>query len=199
MQKITLPAFRRRLTPSNLLTGVLAALIVSMLLFPDVKATMISGLMKLGMFQPDFASEKPAIPLQSSEDLLLTDTAGKQVSISAFRGKIVVLNFWATWCPPCRAELPSLQKLAVKWKDRKDLVILTIDVDASLVKSRKFLDRRHLGLPLYAAVGPVPAALLGTAVPTTDVLDKSGALITHHEGAVDFDAPAMDQFLNDLK
>ncbi len=155
--------------------------------------------MKAGMFRPDFASEKPVIPLPSSEDLLLTDTAGKQVNLSSFRGKIVLLNFWATWCPPCRAELPSLQKLAARWKDHKDLVILTVDVDAALVKSRKFLEHRHLGLPLYAAVGTVPAALLGSAVPTTDVLDKSGALITHHEGAVDFDTAAMDQFLSDLK
>ena len=72
-------------------------------------------------------------------------------------------------------------------------------MDGGLEKSRKFLDRRHIGLPVYAATGKVPDALLGGAVPTTDVLDKSGALMTHHEGAVNFDTPAMDQFLNDLK
>ena len=199
MQKAIPDFFRRRLTLSNVFTLALAALVVSVLLFPEVKAGMISGLMKVGMFRPDFAGEKPVAPVRQTEELLLTDAAGNQVALSSLKGKIVLLNFWATWCPPCRAELPSLEKLARRWKDRKDLVILTIDVDGGLEKSRKFLDRRHIGLPVYAATGKVPDALLGGAVPTTDVLDKSGALMTHHEGAVNFDTPAMDQFLNDLK
>lgn len=63
-------------------------------------------------------------------DFTLTDMQGQQVSLSQFRGKIVILNFWATWCPPCVEEMPSMEQLYREFKD-KDLVVLAVNVESS--------------------------------------------------------------------
>ena len=77
-------------------------------------------------------SEQPLTKVESESklaaDFTLTNMQGEQVSLSQYRGKVVILNFWATWCPPCREEMPSMERLYRNYKD-KGLVMLAINVD----------------------------------------------------------------------
>ncbi len=72
------------------------------------------------------------------------DLAGNKVSLSDFRGKFVVLNFWATWCEPCITEWPQLARLAERFADREDVVILAVSVDKSASEVQAFLNRMQL-------------------------------------------------------
>ena len=77
----------------------------------DAKAFVQEGLMKIGLFQPEIKQNSTTILSLSEQRFQLIDSNGNKFNLSDLKGKIVFINFWATWCPPCIAELPTIQKL----------------------------------------------------------------------------------------
>ncbi len=110
-------------------------------------------------------------------DLTLPDKSGQEQSLSEYRGKIVVLNFWATWCPPCREELPMLNKLAKEY-DGKNVVFIAASIDDAQTRNKipGFLEKKKISLPIWT--GATPDTLkefdLGGIVPATIILDQNG-------------------------
>lgn len=185
---------------SNLLTGLLAVFVVAMLLSPDFKGWTIQNLMKVGFFQP-------AIPDPSSAKtnvnkiyapILFRDSSGKLIALAEFKGKVVFLNFWATWCPPCRAEMKSINQLYTNLHQNPNIVFLLVDVDSDYKKAKKFMDRRKYSLPIYEPASSIPDVLFSGSLPTTVILDKDGNISFHQEGAVDFTNPKISQFMSTL-
>ena len=100
---------------------------------------------------------------RTAPDFTLPDLDGKPVQLSSFRGKTVVLNFWASWCAPCREEMPSLAKLAIIMKDRKDVAFVTVSVDedTSAVKDTlRVLIATDPEAKEALGDGPIPFAVL---------------------------------------
>ena len=83
-----------------------------------------------GNSRPTYAPVKAVAPGSPAPDFQLEDNNGNQISLSALRGKVVLVNFWATWCPPCRAEMPSMEKLNNAMAG-EDFVMLAINVEAN--------------------------------------------------------------------
>jgi cytochrome c biogenesis protein CcmG/thiol:disulfide interchange protein DsbE len=107
----------------------------------------------------------------------LKDLNGKEVKLEDHRGKIVFLNFWATWCMPCRKEMPSMEKLYTEFKD-KDFTILAVDVQEKAEKVRAFKARFKLNFPiLLDSDGRVGLRYAGWSIPTTYLIDRGGFLI----------------------
>ena len=101
----------------------------------------------------------------------------RDVSLSDYRGKIVFLNFWATWCPPCRQEIPSMEKLYQKFKD-KDFVILAASLREKAKTVKKFVKDYKLTFPvLLDSKGKVGSAYLVTSIPTTYLINRQGEII----------------------
>ena len=128
--------------------------------------------------------------------LRLEDRAGSALDLAGFRGHVVVLNFWATWCAPCVAELPSLDRLD-RALGRDGLVVLAVCVDERAALARRFVDERRLGLRVLFDRGG--AAAMSTfhveGYPTTFVIDATGRILERHEGTADWDLPeALDHF-----
>ncbi len=113
-------------------------------------------------------------------------------------GKVVFINFWATWCPPCIAEMPSIQILYDKFKDNKDIVFLMVDVDSDLKGAEQFMNSRKFTLPIYIPNSNIPSSFLEGAIPTTVILDKRGNIDVLLEGGRDYTAPQMTQALESL-
>ena len=113
-------------------------------------------------------------------------------------GKVVFINFWATWCPPCIAEMPSIQILYDKFKDNKDIVFLMVDVDSDLKGAEQFMNSRKFTLPIYIQNSNIPSSFLEGAIPTTVILDKRGNIDVLLEGGRDYTAPQMTQALESL-
>ena len=121
-------------------------------------------------------------------DISLPDVDGMMVKFSDFKGKIVFLNFWATWCPPCRFEMPSMEKLHKKLKDR-DFVMIAVDLQepASVVK-KFFKDYKLSFISLLDSEGEV-AGLFGVrSIPSTFILDREGRIIGGAMGAREWDS-----------
>lgn len=131
-------------------------------------------------------------------DVVFKDENNKEISLNALKGKVVFINFWATWCGPCRQELPSLHQLKQAFRDNNKIVFLFVDVDGDLVKSKAFMKKHQYDLPLVAPKSPIPSNFLGNAVPTTVIIDKKGRMVGHIEGSMDYNTKEVIKGLKDL-
>src|SRR5579859_3822317 len=121
----------------------------------------------------------------AAPDFKLDRLDGKPLRLSDAHGKVVLLNFWATWCGPCRAEIPDLIALQQKYKDQLQIIGLTVDDDdASVVK--QVVAETHINYPV-AMASPEVRLLYGgiAALPTSFVLDAQGRVVQKHEGLRD--------------
>jgi len=143
--------------------------------------------------------EQPAEPAApKTQELSFKDKEGKVVQLSALKGKVVFINFWATWCPPCIHELPSIDQLRKSLKDNKDIVFLMVDVDGDIEKSSAFMTENKYDLPLYIPESEIPPEFLGQSIPTTVILDKAGKIVERLEGSRDYGAPEIKKALLDI-
>ena len=115
--------------------------------------------------------EKPTKTLPTFQ---LADLTGKSWSVQSLNGKVVLLNLWATWCGPCNAELPQLQKLYEQTKSRKDLQILTLNIDEDPGLIEPFMKEKGYTFPVVPAYSYVVNLLNGFAIPQNWVLDAKG-------------------------
>jgi thiol-disulfide isomerase/thioredoxin len=118
-------------------------------------------------------------------DFSLLDINGQQIRLSDYRSKIVLVDFWATWCPPCRMSVPELIALQNEYK--KDLVIIGISVDREDTKGSvpQFVEEAGINYHVVYADDAVIQAFGGiTAIPTSFILDKDGTIVTSHVGFV---------------
>jgi peroxiredoxin len=109
-------------------------------------------------------------------DFTLTDVEGKSWSLQALHGKVVLVNFWATWCPPCRKEMPDLDKLYQEFKDQ-DLLILAIS-DEEISKVHPFIAEHHYSYPILLDPGSkVHKLFVVEGIPKSFVYDRNGKLV----------------------
>jgi thiol-disulfide isomerase/thioredoxin len=109
------------------------------------------------------------------------DLDGKDLSLEAYKGKVILLNFWASWCGPCRAEIPSLIELQGKYKDRLQIIGMDVDDDENTV--RQVVKEEIINYPVALATVPVRLAYGGIgALPTVFVIDTEGRVVQKHVG-----------------
>lgn len=165
-------------------TIIFAAFMLLLVFVPSAKALLLQGLMQIGLFKPDIKTEK--IASDSNLDLQFKDQKGNIITLNQLKGKVVFLNFWATWCPPCLAEMPSINKLHRKYQDNKDVVFIMLDADSDFEKAEAYMKRKDYNMPVYQMVSNVPEQIFSGALPTTVVFDKQGRLSFKHEGTADY-------------
>ena len=117
-------------------------------------------------------------------DFTLLDLDSNEVRLSEFRGKVVLINFWATWCPPCRAEMPDIESLYQEYKD-KGLVIIGIDIGEPEATVRQFVQRGGYSWTFVLdSTGTVAANYNIRAIPTSFFIDREGVIQTVNIGAM---------------
>jgi len=186
------------LTFGKIFNGAVIAALAILFFVPAAKGKLIEGLMKAGLFQPHIPAVRSTVVKIEVPDITFERSNGQLVHLAALKGKVVFINFWATWCPPCIAELPSINALYLKSQADSNLVFLTVDADNDFSKSVRFMQRHHLSVPLVKANTAVPENMLGGSIPTTVIIDKSGAMVFSHEGAADYSNPQVVAFLKKL-
>jgi peroxiredoxin len=120
----------------------------------------------------------------------LPSLAGGEVELASHRGEVVLLNFWATWCPPCVAEMPSLERLH-RALGPEGLAVVTVSADEDEEELREFVARYELSLPVLLDPGgrTTAAAYRTTGYPETFLLDRQGRLLRHYVGPAEWDTP----------
>jgi len=137
----------------------------------------------------------PAQIYQPAPDFNVSD-GSTSIHLASYRGQVVVLNFWATWCAPCIQETPSLLQLH---RERPDLAILAVSIDTDADEYKHFLDRRHFNLITVRDPDQTAAKLFRTEMwPETYIIDRKGFIRRKFIGAQDWSDPEAREFLKTL-
>lgn len=145
--------------------------------------------------------KKPKITLVNKEKEafsyagVFTDTSGQLVRLEDYEGKAVFINLWATWCPPCRAEMPHIQSLFEKVQEEENLEFLMIALDKEFEKSLKYISDKSFSFPVVHASHGLNATLQSQSIPTTLVISPSGEIVFYQEGMSNFDTEEFKNFL----
>jgi len=182
----------------NLVNILLLSFVLLMVFVPSAKAFMLRGLMEVGLFKPS-ASSANVPPAADLSGIRFKDINGKIVDLGNLKGKVVFLNFWATWCPPCLAEMPSINKLYAQFKDDPDFVFLLVDADSKLPEAQKFMLKKKYDAPVYEVASDIPEQLFKGSLPTTIVFDKLGRIRFNEEGAANYAHKKFINFMLELK
>lgn len=137
----------------------------------------------------------PAQQPDASYDLALRTLDGKPVLLKELRGKAVFMNFWATWCPPCVAEMPGIQDLYTATQP-ENVAFVMISVDKDFDRLQRFMRRKKYTFPVYRlADNSIPAMYASQTIPTTFVISSAGKLAFRHEGMANYNTADFKSFL----
>lgn len=182
----------------NALTILLAGFLLLLVFNPGTKSWMLQQLVSIGLFKPEIKKEGVKEISTADTNFSFTDATGKTTSTADLKGKVVFINFWASWCPPCQAEMPSLEALYKKLKDDSRFVFVFMNEDEDKTKAIKYLEKNNYTMPLYSSTGNVPTEIYSGSLPTTIVLNKEGKVVLKKDGMAGYNTDAFIKQLKDL-
>jgi cytochrome c biogenesis protein CcmG, thiol:disulfide interchange protein DsbE len=168
--------------------------------YNGVTRTLLAALLAIGLlsaFIGCYSGSRPARIGSNATDFTVQDSDHK-VTLSQFRGQVVVLNFWATWCPPCVEETPSLVRMTARFKD-KGVVVLAVSIDDDDAAYHRFLKEYGVNMVTVRDEARKAASLYGTfGWPETYVIDRNGVIRRKFIGPVDWTSPEVTEYLSKL-
>ena len=137
---------------------------------------------------PSMANEDSRVSLDESDyQWSFADESGASITLDEFKDEVIFLNFWATWCGPCIAELPEIQKLYDAYGDKVKFILLTNESPADV---NQFLSSRDYDLPVYYSNNNAPAKLASNSIPTTFIIAKGGSIVDRKKGGANWHSKA---------
>jgi peroxiredoxin len=132
-------------------------------------------------------TQNSTMTYEKAQDFTLVDLEGNEVSLSDYKGKKVFLNFWATWCPPCKAEMPEIEKVYQESKD-SDLVVLAVEIGEPLDTVKTFIDNNGYNFKVLLDLDQSVAASYGiSAIPASFFIDEDGNIVDKRVGGMNYD------------
>ena len=158
---------------------------------PQPADTVDARMRELGFQLPRRAVQAASFDLQ--------DLAGATHSLDAYRGSVVFLNFWATWCGPCRTEMPAMQELHERLAAGADFVMLAVNLQEDAAQVRRFADDMGLSFPiLLDSSGETAAAYGARTLPMSYLIDKDGSILARVIGIRSWDQPEFERLFRSL-
>lgn len=189
-------AIKKFLREWGIILGIFALLYATGL-HTEVIGKMQQVILWTGLIQPD--TQIPENEIQRADySYSLISLEGERARLEDFRGKVIFVNFWATWCAPCIAEMPNIQSLYEDLRSRDDIVFVMISLDDSMDKAREFIRRKAFTFPVYMQAGRRPPVFRSTVIPTTFVIDKRGNIVSKKQGMANYNTSRFREFLLNL-
>ncbi len=160
---------------------------------PEVSGSLQSIMVKTGLV--DASPNKSEDYGQIKSDFVLIDQAGSEIHYSDLEGKVLFINLWATWCPPCIAELPDIEGLVQEMESEEDIEFILLNLDKDPQKALEFLTRKELDLPVFFKASALPSELSVRSIPTTFVVGKTGRIVFQHSGIASYNNDSFKSFL----
>ncbi len=180
--------------------GVIAGL-VAFLYFTGLYSVVIGkvqqAVLLTGFFQPEIN-----IPVNEQQEadynLGIIGFDGRLLNLNDFRGKTIFLNFWASWCPPCRAEMPTIQSLYNKLQNKSNVVFIMVSLDNNLSEAKKFIKNEGFTFPVFYLNGSLPQVYDTGTIPSTFVISKGGKIVAKRTGMADYDSKKFVSFMSGM-
>lgn len=189
--------WKKELRAWGLMLSIFAFLYFTGLITP-ILGGIQSVLLSTGIMKPKIAVENKDNQLFDYRGKFV-DMEGNTLDLQTYRGKTVFINLWATWCPPCRAEMPHISEMYKKVKDTPDLEFLMIALDKDFEKSKKYIGDKGFPFPVVHAAYGLNASLQSESIPTTLVVNPDGEIVFYQEGMSNFDTEEFRDFLTTTK
>ncbi len=172
------------------ISNIVFVVIIGLLLYPPTKEYFI----KLISFSPSEVSVDERKQLKSY-NWKLKGLNTSNIDFNSTRNKVVFVNFWATWCPPCRAEMPSIQELYNDYKDKVEFVFVSNE-DWKTISN--FYEEYNYVLPTFNILSNIPEQFKSKTIPATFILDKKGNIVVVKKGPADWNSGKTRKLLDEL-
>jgi len=181
----------KKISISNL---VFIAIVIALIIPQSRQSIQVFIHKGLALFSPSITSSVNREVLTNYNwDLQSID--GMNYNLSDAQEKVLLVNFWATWCPPCIAEMPALQELQNDYKDTVEFVFVSNEASETI---QTFLDKNNYTFNVYRPISETPEALATTSIPRTLIIDKKGTIVIDKTGAANWNSDAVRSTLNGL-
>lgn len=190
---------KKKSTKRNVIEWLIIIVTIGVLYFTGLYSVVI-GKMQQAMLLTGLMQPETNIPVNQQQtadyNFSLLGFNNEPLNMEELKGKTVFLNFWASWCPPCRAEMPTIESLYEKMKNKNDLVFVLISVDNDTSKARQFIQENGFSFPVYFMNGYLPKIYSSGTIPSTFVISKQGKIVAKEVGMADYNT---DKFINFLR
>lgn len=156
------------------------------------------GLLATGLITPSYEINEGEMR-DAGTEFYFSDESFETKSIAQYRGKVVFLNIWASWCPPCIAEMPSIASLYDQMKDDDDVEFLLVSMDENFEDAKMFMTSRDFDMPIYHYRGRDRETYPSDLIPTTYVITPDGRIAMEKKGMAKYDSPEFVEFIEKLK
>ncbi|MDF9797009.1 thiol-disulfide isomerase/thioredoxin [Catalinimonas alkaloidigena] len=156
------------------------------------RGILATGVFNASVDKKDISDQTPQL------NFVLADINGEKIQLEDYKGKTVFINFWATWCPPCRAEMPGIKALYSQLNQKDDIVFITISEDVDKQKAVDYISKQSVQLPLFFPISKLPEGFSHQSIPATYVVSPEGHIVYEHEGMANYDNDTFKEFLEKL-
>ncbi|MEO9967436.1 MAG: TlpA disulfide reductase family protein [Reichenbachiella sp.] len=182
---------KKQLREWAILIGVMGVLFYTGL-YTELAGFLQRIILTTGVMQAEMVEE--SAQETASYNFRLVDQQGAAIDFRQFEGKTVFLNFWATWCPPCIAEMPDIQDLYDKMQG-ENVAFVLISQDDTFAKAQNFVDRKGYTFPIYQMASSLPVVYHSRSIPTTFVISPLGKIIAKRTGMAKYDTEEFRRLL----
>jgi peroxiredoxin len=158
-----------------------------------------TAMMKTGLLDAEPAAVEENVAADFTYDFEIQDLDGKIIDFRQFKGKVLFLNLWATWCGPCRVEMPAIQSVFNSVDTTKiKFVMLSLDKIEHHKKIVNYITEKNFTFPVYQPLGSLPKQLQVRSIPTTFVIGNDGKIKSKEVGTTNFDTNEFRDYLKGL-
>ncbi|RBP30765.1 thiol-disulfide isomerase/thioredoxin [Oceanihabitans sediminis] len=182
---------KSKFSPSNIIFVIVIALLIIPQTRKPIQVFMHKG---MALINPSEIKEDKREQV-ASYNWNLVDPEGNTYNFKEAQGKVVFINFWATWCPPCIAEMPNIDDLFTDYKDR---VVFLLVSNENLKTIKDFKDKNDYNFKFYQSLSNPPRNFNTTSIPQTYIIDKSGAIVMDKTGAANWNSDSVRSLLEKL-
>ena len=177
------------------ISNIITVAFIALLIIPQTRKPIQLGLNRVvALFGPSVSLGENAYVI-SDYNWQLMDEEGNEFNFESAEGKVVFINRWATWCMPCVAELPSMNKL---YKDYSDKVVFLFVSTEKISRSKRFMKRKEYSLPVFRPLTESPEDIFSNTLPTTYVIGKNGMIHVDKAGAANWNSDGVRELLDEL-
>jgi len=173
---------------------VLAVIVVALLIFATL-GSRLRGYVGRTLSEKTIAIRKDKQIPEKTYEWQLTDVVGNSHVFKDEKGKVIFLNFWATWCAPCLKEMPDIQKLYDAYGNKVSFLLVTQEDSA---KVSRFVHKKGYDLPIYYAESDIPKVFFSKILPATYIIDRTGKIVVAETGSANWNSKKIRSLLDDL-